>query len=86
MDDIGIVLDEEIVEQQQQNLDHYHDIHHHHIHKRHTTTTNIKRRKLKFCKLDMFFECFNEPIAYFTSQPNGTGFARTEEEYEQFCL
>lgn len=42
--------------------------------------------QIKFCKLDVFLECLFEPLAYFTSQANGSGIANSDEEMEQFCL
>lgn len=50
------------------------------------SSVDARRRKYKFCKMDNLLECFNEPIAYFTSQANGTGIAANDEEFEQYCL
>lgn len=50
------------------------------------SSVDARKRKYKFCKLDNLLECFNEPIAYFTSQANGTGIAANDEEFEQYCL
>lgn len=45
-----------------------------------------RKPKIKFCKWDMFINCMFEPLAYFTSQPNGSGIVNSEEEMEQYCL
>lgn len=45
-----------------------------------------KGRKLKFCKLDTAIECFTGPVAFLTSQENGTGVPSNTVEYEQSCL
>jgi len=52
------------------------------------TSTPVEghRKKLKYCKFDYLLECFNEPIALFTSQLNGTGIVSNEDEFEQYCL
>ena len=52
----------------------------------HSSRTSSKK-KIKFCKLDVLMdECLIEPLSYFTSQSNGTGIVRNDEEMKQFCL
>lgn len=46
----------------------------------------IRKRKIKFCKLDNLLECAIEPLSYLTSQPNGSGIPPNDMEHEQFCL
>lgn len=46
----------------------------------------LTKKRLKFCKLDNFFECQFEQLAFLTHQGFGTGIADNDEEYEQFCL
>lgn len=45
-----------------------------------------RKNKLKFCKIDVFFECFFEQLSEFTHTPTGTGFPLNAAEYEQWCL
>lgn len=46
----------------------------------------IRKRKIKFCKLDNLLECAIEPLSYLTSQPNGSGIPLNDMEHEQFCF
>lgn len=45
-----------------------------------------KRSKLKYCKVDVFLDCYFEPLFQFSHTPTGTGFPLNETEYEQWCL
>lgn len=44
------------------------------------------RRKWKFCKLDVAFQCGFEVNAMITSTQNGSGIVNSQEEMEQFCF
>lgn len=44
------------------------------------------RRKLKFCKLDVAFQCGFEVNAMFTATQNGSGIVNSQEDMEQFCF
>lgn len=45
-----------------------------------------KMQREKYCKLDRLIDCFGQPMAYFTSQQNGSGIPANNSEFEQFCL
>ncbi|KAH9392119.1 hypothetical protein TYRP_022144, partial [Tyrophagus putrescentiae] len=45
-----------------------------------------KRSKLKYCKVDVFLDCYFEPLFQFSHTPTGTGFPLNETEYEQWCF